>query len=107
MLKLSPQQFGEGSLGMVAGKFPHQVHVVRVWHLMDYPRQRQKWTDYFELFFGGAQPAPAAVRRALAPDTNVAGHRMFYARRRSADDEGVVGCARGGRAPKFSAAGAA
>jgi hypothetical protein len=44
---------------------------------------------------------------SLAPDTNVAGHRMFYARRQSADDEGVVGCARGGRAPKFSAGGAA
>jgi hypothetical protein len=27
-----PHQFGEGRLGIVPGKFPYQVHVIRVWH---------------------------------------------------------------------------
>jgi hypothetical protein len=31
-IEVSPHEFGEGGLGMVAGKFPHQVHVVCVWH---------------------------------------------------------------------------
>src|SRR5471030_507275 len=46
-----PHEFGEGRLGIVAGKFPHQIHIVRVWHLMNYPRQSQKWTNYFEEYF--------------------------------------------------------
>jgi len=52
---MPPHQFGEGRLGIVPGKFPHQVHVVRVWHLMNYPRQRQKWTNFFELFLSGGK----------------------------------------------------
>jgi hypothetical protein len=42
-----PHQFGEGGLGIVPGKFPHQVHVVRVWHLMNYPRRTSKVDKYF------------------------------------------------------------
>jgi hypothetical protein len=45
-------QFGEGGLGMIAGKFPHQFHVLRIGHLVNYLRRWQKWTNYFELFFG-------------------------------------------------------
>jgi molecular chaperone DnaK len=32
---------------MIAGKFPHQIHVVRVWHLLNYLRRKRKWTIYF------------------------------------------------------------
>jgi hypothetical protein len=31
----------------------YNVRFVRDWHLLNYPRQRRKWTDYFELFFSG------------------------------------------------------
>jgi hypothetical protein len=42
-----PHQLGEGSLSVVPGIFPDQIHVLRVWHLLNYPRQPRKWTNYF------------------------------------------------------------
>jgi hypothetical protein len=50
----------------------------------------------------GSAAASAAVRRALASNT-VACERMTALdfARNDANDEGVVGCTRGGRAPQF------
>ena len=52
----------------------------------------------------GSAAAPAAVRRALAPNTSRGEHtnRFERAHAQEANDEGVVGCARGGRAPHFN-----
>jgi hypothetical protein len=51
--------------------------------------------------FRGGAAAPAAVRRALAPDTNVVERAIAQITPPDADDVGVIGCARGGRAPQF------
>jgi hypothetical protein len=40
-------EFVEGGLGIRAGKLAQQVHVVRIGHLLNYPRRTQKWTNYF------------------------------------------------------------
>ena len=51
----------------------------------------------------GSTAAPAVVRRALAPNASHENQTIchgFDAPSAEADDEGVVGCARGGRAPQ-------
>lgn len=48
----------------------------------------------------GSAAAPAAVRRAPAPNTNVPTQTNESQSSRDANDEVVVGCARGGRAPQ-------
>ncbi len=51
----------------------------------------------------GSAPAPGAVRRALAANMTAIDHQMENdLPRTSANDQGVVGCARGGRAPQFT-----
>ncbi len=49
----------------------------------------------------GSARAPRAVRRALAPNPNVVARSAVQSAPPDANDEGVVGCARGGRAPHF------
>ncbi len=51
-------------------------------------------------FIFGTAAAPAAVRRALAPNPNVVVQPNLRPTPTDANDEGVVGCARGGRAPQ-------
>jgi hypothetical protein len=45
-----PYQFVEGGLGIVPGKFPHQVHVIRIGHHRIIPanvKSGQTILDYF------------------------------------------------------------
>ena len=66
---VAPHQLGKGRLGIVAGEFPHQVHVVRVCHLSIIPDRRRNWTIIFESGWfravrggGGKLPATPALR---------------------------------------------
>jgi len=57
---------------------------------------------YGKSIFEGSAAAPAAVRCALAPNMNVVTPiKQNSSPSHNADDEGVAGCARGGRAPYF------
>jgi len=52
--------------------------------------------------FSGSAAAPAAIRRAHASNTAASERAtVFTFTRNDANDDGVVGCARGGRAPQF------
>jgi hypothetical protein len=46
-IDVASHQFSKGRLAIVAGKFPHQVHVVRVCHLPVIPGQRREGAIIF------------------------------------------------------------
>ena len=69
------------------------------------PSNNEKAAECLEFLkkLKGSAPAPGAVRRALAANMPAVDHQMESdLTRTSANDEGVVGCARGGRAPQFT-----
>jgi hypothetical protein len=48
-------QSGKGGLGIVPRKFPHQIHVIRIGHLVNYPRCPPKVDNYFFFFRTGTK----------------------------------------------------